>query len=424
LLLEVDVDISQVDLEKLMEGWSNGSPSPFYRRKDRLRGGEPIAVATFADERVRWIGKVDTEMFSTRNRSDFGVYMGISRYRVVFYRVATVFSDLCRSYWFEVDTDGRTWQKGKVRKKEYQAAGLARPRFKKGLVGRQILIAGNLTRAGGKVDTVFQYELSGLEWLNPRNGKFEGRKGLELYGQLIEAYDNRVPVSAAHLWLMENDTRRAIVSVAGGDAAGGERRAEARATEAPPAVSAAPADASEVEEGAIEVATVGAGEAGAGVCPQCGNQLRPGISFCGRCGHRLGGEEAAAGVEVAAAESAQGACPECGHPLKPGIRFCGKCGHQLGEEEPGRQQVEEPPREEARLPEAEESGDVGEVAGGEFAVQSEEGGGCPRCGKTVEEEWQVCPYCGAKLGSGCPECGRATEPDWVACPYCGAALKH
>ncbi len=408
------MEISQVDLEKLMENWSNGAPSPFYKRKDRLRGGEPIAVATFADERVQWIGKVDTEMFSTRNRSDFGVYMGVSRYRVVFYRVATVFSDLCRSYWFEVDTGGRTWQKGKVRKKEYLAAALARPRFKKGLVGRQIVIAGNLTRARGKVDTVFEYDLSGLEWLNPQSGKFEGRKGQDLYDQLIEAYDNRVPVSAGHLWLMENDTRRAIVTIASGDAAGGEQQAEAEEAKAPTALLAAPADTSEVEEGPIEATTVETEEAGEQVCPQCGNQLRPGIGFCGKCGHRLAGEETAADVEVAEEAPAEGACPECGHPLTPGIRFCGKCGHQLGEEEPS---------EEGQQTEAEQSAERTEAAADESSVESEAGVGCPDCGKAVEGDWQVCPHCGARLASVCPECGKATEPDWVACPYCGATLK-
>jgi predicted amidophosphoribosyltransferase len=413
----VDVEISQTDLEKLMENWSNGTPSPFYKRKDRLRGGEPIAVATFADERVQWIGKVDTEMFSTRGHSDFGVYVGVSRYRLVFYRAASVFSDLCRSYWFEIDTGGRTWQKGRVRKKEYQAAGLARPRFKKGVVGRQILIAGNLTRAGGKVDTAFEYELSGLEWLNPHSGKFEGRKGQELYGQFVEAYDYRVPIPASALWLMENDTRRALVTFGSVDATVGEERAEA---EAPAAPVAEPAGASEAEEGLIEVSVVGAEEEAGAVCPECGNQLRPGIAFCGKCGYQLGGGEVAAEVGAAEKEPAPSRCPACGQPLKPGIRFCGKCGHQLGEGTPGTKEVAEPPQAEAHVPEPEEAA---EAAAGESAVELEEGDACPQCGKAVEEEWQVCPYCGAKLASECPECGKARQPDWVACPYCGAALE-
>jgi predicted amidophosphoribosyltransferase len=415
----VDVEISQADLERLMENWSHGTPSPFYKRKERLRGDEPIAVATFADERVQWIGKVDTEMFSTRNNKDFGVYMGISRYRVVFYRAATVFSDLCRSYWFEIDTGGRSWQRGRVRKKEYRGAGLARPRFKKGVVGRQMVIAGNLTRGDGRADTVFEHELSGLEWLNPQSGKFEGRKGQDLYDQLIEAYDHRMPISAGHLWLMENDTRRAIVTPGSGAATGG-KQPEA---EAPTALLAAPADTSELQESPIEVTPVESEEVGAGVCPQCGHQLRPGIGFCGKCGYQLGRKEAVAEVEVAEKESADGACPECGHPLKSGIRFCGKCGHQLGEETPGTRQVEGPPEEEGQLPDLEKSLEGAETPAGESAVESEEGGRCPQCGRAVEEDWQVCPYCGGRLASECPECGKATQLEWVVCPYCGATLK-
>jgi predicted amidophosphoribosyltransferase len=404
------LEISQTDFEKLMENWSNGTPSPFYKRKERLRGGEPIAVATFADERVQWIGKVDTEMFSTRNNKDFGVYMGISRYRVVFYRAATVWSDLCRSYWFEIDTGGRTWERGRVRKKEYQAAGLARPRFKKGLVGRQILIAGNLTRVNGKVDTVFQYELSGLEWLNPQSGKFEGRKGQELYDQLIEAYDHRLPISASALWLMANDSRRAIVTFASGGAALAKEGVEAE-------VAAAPVDESEAEEGPIAVATAVTGELEEGVCPQCGAQLRPGIAFCGKCGY---GFEEAKG-EVPEAPGVE--CPKCGHPLKPGTQFCGRCGYRLGEEEPAGPAAEEPVEEELTEPAGQDSVGPEETSEGQSPADSRGGGECPECGKPLEEEWQVCPYCGTRLISECPGCGKSVEPEWVACPYCGAALK-
>jgi DNA-directed RNA polymerase subunit RPC12/RpoP len=406
--------MSQADLEKLMENWSNGTPSPFYKRKDRLRGGEPIAVATFADERVQWIGKVDTEMFSTRGNNDFGVYMGVSPYRVLFYRAASVFSDLCRSYWFEIDTGGRTWERGRVRKKEYQAAGLARPKFKKGLVGRQIVISGSLTRVGGKVDTAFKYELSGLEWLNPQSGKFEGRKGQDLYDQLIEAYDDRLPISAGALWLMENDTRRALVIPGSGDAAGREQPE-----------SQVPAAESEVEEGPIEVAAVAAEEE-EGVCPQCGNQFRPGIAFCGKCGYGLKTEEAGGTETGAEDEEAAGVpCPACGHLLRPGIQFCGKCGHRLGEEEPVERQVEEPveEEEESAAPEVEGSTEEAEAPESAPSVESDESAKCAQCGKPVEEDWQVCPYCGEGLAAKCPECGKATEPDWVACPYCGTRLK-
>lgn len=157
------MELSQAELEEVLNNWFVGSPSPFYKRGDRLRGGEPIRVAAFSGEEVRWIGKVDTDMFCSGGDTDFGVYMGISPYRVVFYRAASIFSDLCRSYWFEVDVGGRTWQKGRVRKREYKAIGLARPKFKKGMVSRTITVAGRLTRTDGKEETTFKHELSDLE---------------------------------------------------------------------------------------------------------------------------------------------------------------------------------------------------------------------------------------------------------------------
>lgn len=405
------MEISQRDFERLMENWSNGSPSPFYKRKDRLGSGEPTAVATFAGERVLWIGKVDTEMFSTRQHTDFGVYVAVSPYRVIFYRAATVASDLCRSYWFEVDTEGRTWQRGKVRKRECVGIGLARPRFKKGLVGRQIVLAGRLIRTGGKEGTIFEHELAGLEWLNPATGKFEGRRGEKLYDQLMEAYENRIPISVDHLWLMENDTRRAIVTAPGGGAMAPDEAEEAPQIETPAGVAPASAAEAQLQE-ALLVTSVAADEQEAVLCPTCGNLLRAGIQFCGKCGHGLdSGEGETSQAEDAGKEGPVDECPECGHSLKPGTLFCGRCGHRLEEEgeEPTETGVEEPV--------------LGEAAQAEPVLGEARPRMCPECGKPAEEDWQACPHCGARLATECPGCGRRTEPDWVACPYCGGALK-
>jgi predicted amidophosphoribosyltransferase len=405
------MEISQRDFERLMENWANGSPSPFYKRKDRLLGNEPIAVATFAGEKVRWVGKVDTDMFSTRQNKDFGVYVGVSPLRAVFYRAASVFSDLCRSYWFEVDTEGRTWQRGKVRKRECTGIGLARPRFKKGLVGRQIVLAGRLIRTDGKEDTIFEHELEGLDWLNPATGKFEGRKGQQLYDQLMEAYENRIPISVDDLWLMENDTRRAIVTAPGGAAMAPREPEQAPPMETPARVAQASAAEEQTQEVPVSM-SVGADEEESVLCPACGNALRAGVRFCGKCGHGLdSGEAEMPQAEVAGRERAGDECPECGHSFEPGTLFCGRCGHRLGEEveEPTEVRVEEPVLGE---------GARAEPLPGEVPPRT-----CPECGKSIEEDWRACPHCGARLATQCPSCGRATEPDWVACPYCGKVLK-
>jgi hypothetical protein len=394
--------IGQGEFAGLMDGWCMGSPSPFYKRKDRLRSGEPIAVATFVGERAHWIGKVDTDMFSTRGKTDFGVYMGITPYRLIFYRAASVFSDLCRSYWLEVDVEGRTWQRGRVRKKEYSAVGLARPRFKKGLIGRQILIAGCWTRTTGREETVFEHELAGLEWMNPATGKFEGGKGQALYDQLVEAYEKRIPISVGDLWLMDKDTHTAIVTSPGAAAEGRD-------------VAAVPVTAESVEEGALvqmEVAPVIEEEEGED-CPQCGHRLGPGAVFCGKCGHRLEPaplEDEAVKTEVFVREAETELCPECGQPVRPGVQFCGKCGCRLvGEEEP----IE--PSEEAPAAEKGVEGELPE----EPVLEAH----CPQCGKPAEADWVACPYCGGRMTSGCGACGAATEPEWVVCPLCGEALE-
>ena len=406
------MQISQSEFERLMEDWSNGAPSPFYKRERRLRDAEPAMVATFAGEQVRWIGTVDTDMFSDRGNKDFGVLIGVSRYRVVFYRAATVFSDLCRSYWFEVDVGGRTWQEGRVRKKEYMAVSVAHPTFKKGMTSQKVVIAGRKTRTNGKEETAFKHELSDLKWLNPQTREFEGRKGRNLYDRLMEAYDNRIPISVSDLWLMENDTRRAILTTPGQAAQGPAVSAEP--VRGAPAVAPAPAKAPplpvDIEVKAlVELEPEPAGEA----CPQCGSPLKPGTLFCGRCGHRLETENVE--EEALKTEEKSGdACPSCGNPLRPGITFCGKCGHRLGAEtaEKG------PPRAEAATREATKE----ELAQGEALAEEHVTGKCPDCGKPMEADWKVCPYCATPMAAQCPECGKAIEADWKACPYCGTSL--
>lgn len=47
---------------------------------------------------------------------------------------------------------------------------------------------------------------------------------------------------------------------------------------------------------------------------------------------------------------------------------------------------------------------------------------CARCGAAVEENYAVCPQCGADLKMRCPSCGRYVQPDWRLCADCGAEL--
>jgi hypothetical protein len=409
------MELSQREFEQLMENWSNGAPSPFYKRERRLRDAEPARVATFAGEEVRWIGTVDTDMFSDRGNKDFGVLIGVSLYRVVFYRATTVFDDLCRSYWFEVDVEGRTWEEGRVRKKEYRAIGVARPMLKKGMMSQKIVVVGRKTRTNGKEDTVFEHELTDLKWLNRQTREFDGGKGQNLYHQLMKAYDSRIPISVSNLWLMQNDSERAILTTPGPVVDGMAVREEPMRSMPPaaPETAHAPALPIDIEvEAIVELGPQPSVEA----CAQCDNPLKPGISFCGKCGCPL---EAGAVEErpPQAKEIPMDYCPGCGNPLKAGISFCGKCGYRLEREA----REEEPLQAEAATEEATMIEDVPDAeAVAETAITDK----CPSCGKPVEADWMVCAYCAASLAAQCPECERAIEADWRVCPYCGTALNR
>ncbi|MDD5237845.1 MAG: zinc ribbon domain-containing protein, partial [Candidatus Omnitrophica bacterium] len=47
---------------------------------------------------------------------------------------------------------------------------------------------------------------------------------------------------------------------------------------------------------------------------------------------------------------------------------------------------------------------------------------CPRCGKTLELSFSICPYCQQDLTpKECKECGKKLDTLWKICPYCRAA---
>ncbi|MBU3145244.1 zinc ribbon domain-containing protein [Clostridium sp. CF012] len=48
---------------------------------------------------------------------------------------------------------------------------------------------------------------------------------------------------------------------------------------------------------------------------------------------------------------------------------------------------------------------------------------CLSCGKTVDEHFMNCPFCGYKLKENCNSCGSAVDPEWNVCPKCAAKLK-
>jgi type IV pilus assembly protein PilB len=46
---------------------------------------------------------------------------------------------------------------------------------------------------------------------------------------------------------------------------------------------------------------------------------------------------------------------------------------------------------------------------------------CPGCQSPVGVEFMACPHCGHRLHAGCHKCGRSLQPEWQFCPYCMAS---
>jgi RNA polymerase subunit RPABC4/transcription elongation factor Spt4 len=47
---------------------------------------------------------------------------------------------------------------------------------------------------------------------------------------------------------------------------------------------------------------------------------------------------------------------------------------------------------------------------------------CLNCGKKIEKDFKICPYCGQKQELVCENCKKAVARDWSVCPYCAHPL--
>jgi len=43
---------------------------------------------------------------------------------------------------------------------------------------------------------------------------------------------------------------------------------------------------------------------------------------------------------------------------------------------------------------------------------------CPSCGRDIEEEFVICPYCRTQFARRCHACQRWLRLGWRVCPYC------
>ena len=47
---------------------------------------------------------------------------------------------------------------------------------------------------------------------------------------------------------------------------------------------------------------------------------------------------------------------------------------------------------------------------------------CPHCEQHVEKDFLRCPNCMRKLKDPCGNCGKPLDPQWAICPYCEAEV--
>lgn len=48
---------------------------------------------------------------------------------------------------------------------------------------------------------------------------------------------------------------------------------------------------------------------------------------------------------------------------------------------------------------------------------------CQYCGREIQPDFAVCPFCGKSLKNSCPKCGKEVKSEFLACPYCGTRLR-
>ncbi len=48
--------------------------------------------------------------------------------------------------------------------------------------------------------------------------------------------------------------------------------------------------------------------------------------------------------------------------------------------------------------------------------------GCPTCGREIEQEFIVCPYCRTQFARRCTACDRSLRLGWSVCPYCATEV--
>jgi len=373
-------------------------------------GEQPLSVITerlytLPDESVQWIGEVYfvSQLLSFGPPHKAHMQFGVSDFRFVFIEPGGFGASLTFSFWFDVDFEGQTWQRGTIGKKEYAALHMQPPQLKKELLSREMLLTNTAVRTNEKQDKILEIRLSNLKWRNPQTQKFEGGKADSLFQEMMSYYDRRRQVTLRTLMLTMTDPGALEAEMF---AAGPAEGQAIQVTEAaPPPQAAKPAEGQAISvaapapkpKAAPKPAKQPTSTPAMLTCPSCGRALHAGAKFCGGCGVRFGEQASTPVVQpkksiakataqpepkppapkvapepsaskkgTVASASPLEVCPSCGKALRPSVMFCGHCGAKL-------EKKSEQPAEAQRE--------------GKVTV-------CASCGKPLEVGWKACPYCG------------------------------
>ncbi|MFN2465643.1 MAG: zinc ribbon domain-containing protein [Candidatus Dormibacteria bacterium] len=55
--------------------------------------------------------------------------------------------------------------------------------------------------------------------------------------------------------------------------------------------------------------------------------------------------------------------------------------------------------------------------------ETEDSRPCPACGREIEKDFVLCPYCHTRFAKRCPSCRKSVRLGWTLCPYCAASLE-
>ncbi|HEY8739762.1 MAG TPA: zinc ribbon domain-containing protein [Candidatus Dormibacteraeota bacterium] len=56
-------------------------------------------------------------------------------------------------------------------------------------------------------------------------------------------------------------------------------------------------------------------------------------------------------------------------------------------------------------------------------LDSEDSRPCPACGREIEKDFVLCPYCHTRFAKRCPSCRKSVRLGWTLCPYCADSLE-